>query len=171
MAYNGFNDGQPRYYYYYPSAPVTFPEPSSNYLEDNYRRDYRRQDSDRTRHGVVPMQEVFSTEGAGVPWWLSSDHPHGGHDGHYWQYNEGRDERRPHHDYSTVEMYVPLCCDQCERKVRKHLKDMAGVESVSADQWAKKVVVHGYNLHPHFLLRRIQRDKPGSVFWSDRPQF
>lgn len=161
MAYNGFYDGQPQYYYYYPSpAPVTFP--SASYVDDRYRQDFRRQGDlrDQSRHGLMPTEQVFGRADAGVPWWLSSDHPHAG------GYHLGR---RPD-DRSTVEMYVPLCCDECERKVRRHLEDMEGVESVSADQWEKKVVVQGYNLHPRFLLRRIQRDKPNSAFWSDRPR-
>jgi len=26
----------------------------------------------------------------------------------------------------TVEMWVPMCCDKCERRVREHLEDMEG---------------------------------------------
>lgn len=43
----------------------------------------------------------------------------------------------------------------------------AGVESITTDQWTKKVVVVG-NVRPEFVLSRVQRDKPGAEYWSAR---
>ena len=43
----------------------------------------------------------------------------------------------------------------------------AGVESITTDQWTKKVVVVG-NVRPEFVLNRVQQDKPGAEYWSAR---
>ncbi|CAK9201369.1 unnamed protein product [Sphagnum jensenii] len=76
-------------------------------------------------------------------------------------------ERRRKPKCITVELWVPLCCDKCERKVREHLEDMEGVEKVKLDQSTKKVTVTG-DIRPAFALSRAQRRKPESTFWDMR---
>ncbi|KAG0607303.1 hypothetical protein M758_8G018000 [Ceratodon purpureus] len=106
---------------------------NSDYVNDGYRRHYRLQDnSDYSRHGHMPEEQVVRREGGDVtPWLLNREYPnYGGYAGMYqlpqqpWQYGTTEDS-----SYSmTVEMYVPLCCDECERKVRKHLKNVDGTK-------------------------------------------
>jgi hypothetical protein len=93
---------------------------------------------------------------------------HGGHRG-YDSHFHGEDEYMQHgNSYissgSAVELYVPICCDKCERKLRKHLDYVDGVEGVSVDQMRQKVVVFG-NVNPTHVLHRARKDKPQSEFW------
>jgi len=65
----------------------------------------------------------------------------------------------------SVELKVPICCDNCERKVRSCLEKMHGVESVLCDQWNRKVIVYG-NLKAEDVLKRVRRVKKTSELWS-----
>ncbi|XP_024402370.1 uncharacterized protein [Physcomitrium patens] len=64
-----------------------------------------------------------------------------------------------------VELKVPICCDNCERKVRACLEHMDGVDSVTCDQWQRKVTVYG-NLKADTVLKRVRRVKKTSELWQ-----
>lgn len=144
--YNYYDGRRVPNYWHNPSpselaVPVTFLDPrrpevyrrEDHYLDDNYGRYYRLQDnSDYSRYGLMPSEQVVRREGGAghvTPWWLGRDYPnYGEYVGAYpfpplpWDYDP---ETRPY--FMTVEMYVPVCCEECERKVRKHLK---GIEDL-----------------------------------------
>ena len=67
----------------------------------------------------------------------------------------------------AVELKVPLCCDNCERKVLACLERVDGVQSVLCDQWQKKVIVYG-NVKPDVVLRKVQRVKKASELWQQQ---
>ncbi|KAG0584492.1 hypothetical protein M758_3G213700 [Ceratodon purpureus] len=179
---HGYYGEPPRYVYYpepafardgvpyYDAVPVTFRQPP--FSDDGFIRDFRRYDPDLGRSSHLPPEQVLvwreDESGAG-PWWRNPDFPHGGHNGHRIYISEPEYQ---HSSEQTLELYVPLCCDNCERRVKDYLNDSPGVESVTADQWEKKVVVVGRNLRLHELLRRLQRDldMPRSTFWEHRPR-
>jgi len=167
----GYNESRPPYYYgayndrdgrllYDLSRDAgrgySFQEPYTD-----YRPYYGRTTSYDGRGGIVPMEEVYGRQEA--PWWLNREHPHRGH----LRGADHDDSHNNHHHRNKVELWVPMCCDKCERKVRKHLGFVEGVESITTDQWTKKVVVVG-NVRPEFVLSRVQRDKPGAEYWSAR---
>ena len=69
----------------------------------------------------------------------------------------------------SVELKVPICCDNCERKVTACLEYVDGVESVLCDQWQKKVIVYG-NVKPDVVLKRVRRVKKASELWQQAPK-
>jgi copper chaperone CopZ len=60
-----------------------------------------------------------------------------------------------------MEMRVPLCCDNCEKKVRETLEDMSGVKDVDTDRESNRVTVTGF-VDPVKALRRVRKLKPKS---------
>jgi copper chaperone CopZ len=64
-----------------------------------------------------------------------------------------------------IELKVPLCCENCEKKVYDKLMDLSGVENVIMDQYNQKVVVTG-NVDPARVLSRVKNIKKRSVFWD-----
>jgi len=60
-----------------------------------------------------------------------------------------------------MEMRVPLCCDNCEKKVRETLEDMSGVKDVDTDRDTNRVTVTGF-VDPVKALRRVRKVKPKS---------
>ncbi|XP_057436681.1 heavy metal-associated isoprenylated plant protein 26-like [Lotus japonicus] len=54
----------------------------------------------------------------------------------------------------TVEVKVKMDCDGCERKVRKAVEGMKGVNSVDIERKASKVTVTGY-VEPNKVVSRI----------------
>ncbi|XP_024403968.1 uncharacterized protein [Physcomitrium patens] len=68
-----------------------------------------------------------------------------------------------------VELKVPICCDNCERKVRNALEYMDGVESVLCDQWSRKVIVYG-NVKPETVLKKVRRVKKTAELWQQSKQ-
>jgi cation transport ATPase len=64
----------------------------------------------------------------------------------------------------TVELWMPICCNKCERRVKQHLESIQGAEEVTTDQVSKKVTVTG-DMDPNFVLRCAQSHKEGSTFW------
>jgi copper chaperone CopZ len=61
----------------------------------------------------------------------------------------------------VMEMRVPLCCDNCEKKVRETLEDMSGVKAVDTDRDSNRVRVTGF-VDPVKALRRVRKLKPKS---------
>ncbi|KAG0556581.1 hypothetical protein KC19_11G064600 [Ceratodon purpureus] len=64
-----------------------------------------------------------------------------------------------------VELKVPICCDNCEKKVKECFEYMDGVENVLCDQWNRKVTVYG-NVKPENVLRRVRRVKKTAELWQ-----
>jgi len=60
-----------------------------------------------------------------------------------------------------MEMSVPLCCDNCEKKVRETLEEMNGVKDVDTDRYSNRVTVTGM-VDPMKALRRVRKVKPKS---------
>lgn len=61
----------------------------------------------------------------------------------------------------VMEMRVPLCCDNCEKKVRETLEDMSGVKAVDTNRDTNRVIVTGF-VDPMKALRRVKKLKPKS---------
>lgn len=139
-----------------------------------YRRDFRHHHPDAYHGGhMIPHREevYLRREGADVPWWLNGDHPHGRYPVFVVERQQPAAEPEPAKKTTTVELYAPqLCCDSCEGRVVKALKNMTGVKSVTADQWNKKVSVRGVNLRPEGVLYHLHHDErmDRSVLWQDR---
>lgn len=66
----------------------------------------------------------------------------------------------------VMEMRVPLCCDNCERKVRDALEEMHGVKDVYTNRDSNRVTVTGY-VDPMKALRRVRKLKPKSELHGD----
>lgn len=168
---------EPQYYdngyaRYEEPARMTFREP--RYYDDGcyHRIDYRDQYPVLVSGGyLIPREQVLvRAEDAPLSWWHNSGYPYASY------INVESPEpvtttESPEPVTTTVELYVPqLYSDYCERRVKHCLDHMKGVETVSTDQWEKKVVVVGKNLCPNDVLRRLQRKlhMDRSVFWQDR---
>lgn len=74
-----------------------------------------------------------------------------------------------HSQTKSVELKVPICCDNCERKVAACLEYIDGVESVLCDPWQKKVIVYG-NVKPDLVLKRVKQVKKGAELWQQAPK-
>jgi hypothetical protein len=59
----------------------------------------------------------------------------------------------------TVELWVPMCCDKCERKVREHLEDMEGknihVIFCPPHEYHLNVCCHSLKFRPHLTWSAI----------------
>lgn len=152
---------------------------SEPYGLENYRRDYRHGGGYTDgRFGFLPPEEVVRR--VPPPLWTDDGYRrhqggyridrrdfHGGQNyghGNFLHLQDGGDlvEHR-----QELELYVPLCCDKCERKLRKHMEYLPGVENITMDQTTKKVTVFG-NVNPLDALNRARLDKPESDFWHPR---
>lgn len=65
----------------------------------------------------------------------------------------------------VMDMIVPLCCDNCEKKVRNTLKEMDGVADVDTDRDSNRVTITGF-VDPIKALRRVRKLKPKSELHS-----
>ncbi|KAJ7234908.1 hypothetical protein O6H91_02G147800 [Diphasiastrum complanatum] len=63
-----------------------------------------------------------------------------------------------------VELRVPLHCDGCERKLRKSLSRMIGVESVDVDHEQQKVTVMGF-IEREKVMKKVKRTLKLAEFW------
>ncbi|XP_024377815.1 uncharacterized protein [Physcomitrium patens] len=175
---------------YYDPALRNFREPS--YVDD-CRRNYPMRSSYDGRQGVVPLEEVFYRGGS--PRWTNNQHqqyrghPGGRLDGcrmdryydHFGRTDYGGYRNHQYHQEGShldrhlcnqrlsrmVQLYVPICCDKCVRKLRKLLQYEEGVESFTMDQTTKKVVVYG-NVNQQRVLNLARQDKAESEFWECR---
>ncbi|KAH9295266.1 hypothetical protein KI387_038854, partial [Taxus chinensis] len=68
----------------------------------------------------------------------------------------------------TVELKVRMDCDGCERKVKKALTRMSGVESVDIDRKLQKVTVTGY-VKPSQVLKRAKGTGKQAQIWPYMP--
>ncbi|KAI4342412.1 hypothetical protein MLD38_027044 [Melastoma candidum] len=67
---------------------------------------------------------------------------------------EGSSHPKKRRQLQTVEVKVKLDCEGCERKVRRALEGMKGVEQVHIERRAHKVTVIGY-VDPSKVVSRI----------------
>ncbi|CAM6051734.1 unnamed protein product [Sphagnum compactum] len=63
----------------------------------------------------------------------------------------------------TIEMDVPLCCEDCEHRIEKALYDVDGVVHVNCDLLARKVIVTG-DAKPDSVLKRVQKVRKDAKF-------
>ncbi|XP_010266835.1 PREDICTED: heavy metal-associated isoprenylated plant protein 27-like [Nelumbo nucifera] len=64
----------------------------------------------------------------------------------------------------TVEIKVKMDCEGCERKVKKAVEGMKGVNEVDIEAKQSKVVVIGY-VEPRKVLQRIRATGKKAEFW------
>ncbi|KAG0567199.1 hypothetical protein KC19_7G118200 [Ceratodon purpureus] len=65
----------------------------------------------------------------------------------------------------SMDFRVNLCCENCERKVKKSLKYMDDVDQVLCDQWNNRVVVVG-NAKPESVLKKLRKVKKDTHLWQ-----
>ncbi|XP_024989102.1 heavy metal-associated isoprenylated plant protein 28-like [Cynara cardunculus var. scolymus] len=65
---------------------------------------------------------------------------------------------------TIVEMIVNMDCHGCERKVRKALRNMNGVESIDIDMNMQKVTVSGW-IDQEKVLRKVRRTGKKAELW------
>jgi len=63
----------------------------------------------------------------------------------------------------SMDFRVNLCCENCERKVKKALWKM-DVDQVLCDQWNNRVVVTG-NAKPESVLKKLRSVKKDTLLW------
>jgi copper chaperone CopZ len=68
----------------------------------------------------------------------------------------------------TVVMKVRMDCEGCERKVRKSVESMKGVQSVDVNRKEQKVTVTGY-VEVNKVLRRVKRSGKRTEIWPYVP--
>lgn len=68
----------------------------------------------------------------------------------------------------TVELKVRMDCDGCERKVRKALASMSGVQSVEIDRKLQKVTVTGY-VEANKVLKKVKESGKRAELWPYVP--
>ncbi|KAL2633129.1 hypothetical protein R1flu_004608 [Riccia fluitans] len=66
-----------------------------------------------------------------------------------------------------VVLYVPMCCQDCEERVKLPLSEMEGVKSVDCNWYKRRVVVSGKDLSPLSLLLRCQTVFKKAAMWKD----
>ncbi|CAN6466207.1 unnamed protein product [Victoria cruziana] len=65
---------------------------------------------------------------------------------------------------STVELLVHMDCDGCEKKIRKTISKMNGVDSLDIDFGQQKVTVTGY-VDRRKVLKAVRRTGRKAEFW------
>ncbi|GMP75851.1 hypothetical protein CsSME_00032797 [Camellia sinensis var. sinensis] len=81
---------------------------------------------------------------------------------HFW-FNEGekkeeeKKEEKKEEEPQEIVLKVDMHCEACARKVARSLRGFQGVEEVTADCKASKVVVKGKTADPIKVLERIQK--------------
>jgi copper chaperone CopZ len=63
----------------------------------------------------------------------------------------------------SMDFRVNLCCDNCERKVKKALRKL-DVDQVLCDQYNNKVMVTG-NAKPESILKKLKSVKRDTLMW------
>ncbi|KAL3694597.1 hypothetical protein R1sor_008248 [Riccia sorocarpa] len=67
-----------------------------------------------------------------------------------------------------VVLYVPMCCRDCEERVKIPLSEMEGVKSVECNWYKKRVIVSGKALSPLSVLLKCQTVfKKAAIFKDD----
>ncbi|GJY43532.1 heavy metal-associated isoprenylated plant protein 28-like protein [Tanacetum coccineum] len=66
--------------------------------------------------------------------------------------------------FQTLEMIVNIDCQGCERKVRKALQSLDGVESIDIDMNMQKVTVTGW-VDQEKVLKKIRRTGKKAELW------
>ncbi|KAJ6310862.1 hypothetical protein OIU76_015558 [Salix suchowensis] len=68
--------------------------------------------------------------------------------------SRGSARHRKHQQLQTVQLKVRIDCEGCERKIRRSLEGMKGVNQVVIDRKANKVTVVGY-VEPAKVISRV----------------
>ncbi|XP_062006606.1 heavy metal-associated isoprenylated plant protein 21-like [Rosa rugosa] len=68
-----------------------------------------------------------------------------------------------------VEIKVKMDCDGCERKVKKAVSTMKGVESVEVNRKQSRVIVNGY-VEANRVLKRVKSTGKRAEIWPYIPQ-
>ncbi|KAJ7566120.1 hypothetical protein O6H91_02G089300 [Diphasiastrum complanatum] len=67
----------------------------------------------------------------------------------------------------VVELQVPMRRQECERKIRRSLSNMIGVESVNVDMRLQKVTVMGY-VDQMKVLKKVRGTVKRAEFWPQQ---
>ncbi|XP_031473342.1 heavy metal-associated isoprenylated plant protein 45-like [Nymphaea colorata] len=70
----------------------------------------------------------------------------------------------------TVELKVEMVGMHCERRIRKSLSKIKGIEKVDVDVSTQKVVVTGY-VHRNRVLKALRRSGLKADFWCTQNEF
>ncbi|KAJ6692893.1 COPPER TRANSPORT PROTEIN ATOX1-RELATED [Salix purpurea] len=68
--------------------------------------------------------------------------------------SRGSARHRKHQQLQTVQLKIRIDCEGCERKIRRSLEGMKGVNQVVIDRKANKVTVVGY-VEPAKVISRV----------------
>ncbi|KAL0701432.1 hypothetical protein Bca4012_057554 [Brassica carinata] len=77
-------------------------------------------------------------------------------------------KRRKRKVKQTVNIKVKMDCDGCERRVKKAVSSMKGVETVELNRKIHKVTVSGY-VEPKKVLKRVERTGKKAEMWPYVP--
>eukprot|EP01018_Ginkgo_biloba_P037957 Gb_20917 [translate_table: standard] len=80
----------------------------------------------------------------------------------------GSKKHKKRKQMQTVELKVKMDCEGCERKVKKALSSMSGVESVDVNRKMQKVTVTGY-VEPNKVLKKVKATGKRAEFWPYVP--
>jgi len=79
-----------------------------------------------------------------------------------------RTRRVKHPQLQTVVLKVRMDCEGCEKKVKKSVASMKGVESVEVNRKEQKLTVTGY-VEVNKVLRRVKRTGKRTEIWPYVP--
>ncbi|OVA03882.1 Heavy metal-associated domain [Macleaya cordata] len=71
---------------------------------------------------------------------------------------------RPSNAMAIVELLVHMDCEGCQRRIRKAISKLEGVDSVDIDMDNQKVTVTGY-VDQRRVLKRVRRTGRKAEFW------
>ncbi|KAM0871237.1 hypothetical protein ACQ4PT_039527 [Festuca glaucescens] len=69
---------------------------------------------------------------------------------------------------TIVEMCVHMCCAGCEKKIRKAVEKLEGVDEVEIDMEMQKVTVNG-DVEQKKVLKAVRRTGKRAVLWPTAP--
>ncbi|KQK09822.1 heavy metal-associated isoprenylated plant protein 28 [Brachypodium distachyon] len=69
---------------------------------------------------------------------------------------------------TIVEMCVHMCCAGCEKKIRKAVEKLEGVDGVEIDMEMQKVTVNG-DVEQKKVLKAVRRTGKRAVLWPSTP--
>ncbi|KAL2649314.1 hypothetical protein R1flu_017442 [Riccia fluitans] len=82
--------------------------------------------------------------------------------------NDGKDQKddKKKQDPDVV-LYVPMCCGDCEERVKIPLSEMEGVKSVDCNWYKRRVIVSGKALNALPILLKCREIFRKSAMWKD----
>ncbi|KAG0608790.1 hypothetical protein M758_8G132600 [Ceratodon purpureus] len=136
-------------------------EDSSSDEDDSYAYTKKASKSGQQNQGITKVQHSHGHGG--------KEQSTRGFDSHVQSYGQQPKHSLFQSQSKSLELKVPICCDNCEKKVTASLEYVPGVESVLCDQWQKKVIVYG-NVKPDVVLKRVKKVKKGAELWQQGPK-